>query len=181
MQKVVKKVMFPRCFALRPAIHTLISSNLCRTAVALVFNRDIRPSIHRHLASSTTSTKLYAASKSPREIRKTLVKAVGADPADRLLSGKASLVGLMRCFQLWTISQPMLEQRMLFDYFHATVFAHIIRRSSLFWNMFRKRWGQNRQFLCFRLLCSRGCFTSCPGYAIGDYRDGICNRVTFDG
>ncbi|KAJ3235272.1 hypothetical protein HDU77_000285, partial [Chytriomyces hyalinus] len=77
--------MLARCFALHPAIHTGISINLRRIPPAIVFSRDIKSTIHRHLATSTTG---HAASKSPRDIRRTLVKLVGAESADTLLSSK---------------------------------------------------------------------------------------------
>ncbi|TPX70787.1 hypothetical protein CcCBS67573_g06401 [Chytriomyces confervae] len=77
--------MFARCFALYPTIHARISVNSRRIPLAIVFIRDVKPSLHRHHATSTTR---YAASKGPRNIRKALVKLVGQQSADKLLSSK---------------------------------------------------------------------------------------------
>ncbi|KAJ3264532.1 hypothetical protein HDU77_008175 [Chytriomyces hyalinus] len=73
--------MLARCFALCPtAIHARSNINLCGTPLAIVFSRNIKPPVYRHLATSTTPYD------SPRDIRKTLIKLVSEKSADRLLS-----------------------------------------------------------------------------------------------
>ncbi|KAI8827324.1 hypothetical protein BJ741DRAFT_675800 [Chytriomyces cf. hyalinus JEL632] len=66
----------PPCAKRATPIHSRISNNLRRIPLASVFSRDIKSCLYRHLATSTTR---YAASNSPRNIRKTLVKLVVLD------------------------------------------------------------------------------------------------------